>query len=155
MNPKTLNDDQPTKVLLDINVILDVLSRREPFYRDSAAIWRLAENGYIVGMLAAHSITTLYYLYTSQTSPPAAVLSIEKMLDVFRVAAIDQSVIETALQYGWADFEDAVQMAAAEAADCNHLVTRNPKDFEAGPVQSLQPADFLAIISARSNHPES
>ncbi len=150
-----MNDELPTKVLFDINVILDVLSRRDPFYKDSAAIWRLAETGYIVGMLAAHSITTIHYLYTRQTSPPIAALSIEKMLAVFHVAAIDQTVVETALQYGWEDFEDAVQMAAAEAAGCKYLVTRNPKDFKEGPVQALQPADFLAIISDRNHHPES
>ena len=50
---------QPT-VLIDLNVILDVLQRREPFYAASAAILAHAENRHIRGLVAAHSFTTLF-----------------------------------------------------------------------------------------------
>jgi len=144
-----------TRALFDVNVILDVLAYREPFYQDSAELWGLIERGQIAGFLAAHSITTIFYLYSQHVSRQAASLSIEKLLKVFRVAAVDQPVIETALKYGWVDFEDAVQMAAASAADCAYLVTRNPEDFKPSPVQTIQPADFLAIIRGKNKQPGS
>ena len=150
-----MNKDKLIRALFDVNVILDVLARREPFYQDAAELWSLVERGQIVGLLAAHSITTIFYLYARQVSHQAASLSIGKLLKVFRVAPIDQPVIETALQYGWVDFEDAVQMAAASAADCDYLVTRNPQDFKPSPVQTIQPADFLAIIRGKSKQPDS
>ena len=50
------------RVLLDLNIVLDVLSRREPGYRDSAAVWALVETGRMEGVVAAHSLTTLFYL---------------------------------------------------------------------------------------------
>jgi hypothetical protein len=36
--------EQPT-VVFDINVVLDVLQRRKPFYDASAALWAAAEGG--------------------------------------------------------------------------------------------------------------
>lgn len=149
-----MNETQPIRVLLDINVILDILTRRAPFYQDSAELWALTEQKKIAGMLAAHSITTLHYLYTRQTSRQAAISAIEKLLQVFQVAGIDQPILETALHYEWVDFEDAVQMAAAKASGCDYLVTRNTKDFKDGPVQAIQPTDFLAILRGKSQQSE-
>ncbi len=50
------------KALIDLNVILDVLQRREPFYDRSVQILALAEMGQIEGWVAAHSLITLFYI---------------------------------------------------------------------------------------------
>lgn len=47
--------DDRIKVLIDLNVILDTLQKREPFYADSAHILALTESGVIEGLVAAHS----------------------------------------------------------------------------------------------------
>ncbi len=49
-------------ILVDANVPLDVLAKREPHYATSAAVWALVEQGEIEGLLAAHTVTTLHYL---------------------------------------------------------------------------------------------
>lgn len=134
------------RILFDVNVVLDVITRREPFFRSSAAAWELAETGEIEGMLAAHSLTTLHYLISHQTTREESILAVRKLLHVFQVAAVNQDVIMTALGFGWADFEDAVQMAAAEWAGCDYLVTRNAGDFEPSTVSVISPADLPAII---------
>jgi predicted nucleic acid-binding protein len=135
------------RVLVDTNVALDVLAKREPHYLTSAAVWALAEQGKIEGLLAAHSITTLHYLLAKHLGYQPANLAITKLLQVFRVAAIDQQVIFRALALSWQDFEDAVQMAAALNSQANYLVTRNTKDFKDELVQVLQPGDLLALFS--------
>jgi hypothetical protein len=106
----------------------------------------LAEGGVIVGYAAAHTYTTLHYLYSRQASREETTLAIHKLLQVFRVAAIDQEVLEAALSYGWADFKDAVQMAAAERAGCDYLVTRNPGDFKPAAVSVIGPVELLAVF---------
>ena len=72
-----------------------------------------------------------------------AVFALTSLLESFAVAAVDDTVIRKALSWGWPDFEDAVQMAAAENID--YLVTRNVNDFRNGPVPVIQPAAFLAL----------
>ena len=43
------------RALLDVNVILDVFQRRQPFYDDSAAVLAAAETGRLAGLVAAIS----------------------------------------------------------------------------------------------------
>jgi hypothetical protein len=49
-------------ILIDLNIILDILGRREPFYEYSAAVMSLVEKGTVQGCVAAHSVTTLFYI---------------------------------------------------------------------------------------------
>ncbi len=135
------------RVLVDANVVLDVLAKRQPHYPTSAAIWALAEQGEVEGLLAAHSVTTLFYLLAKHLGQQQANLALTQLLQVFDVAAIDRDVILKALALGWQDFEDAVQMAAALKSQANYLVTRNPKDFKDELVQVLQPGDLLALLA--------
>jgi hypothetical protein len=81
------------RVLVDANVALDVLAKRESHYQTSAAVWALAEQGEIEGLLAAHSITTLHYLLAKHLDYQSANLTITRLLQVFDVAAVDQQVI--------------------------------------------------------------
>lgn len=68
-------------------------------------------------------------------------------LEVFAVVTVDDPVIRKALSWGWPDFEDAVQMAAAATVGADYLVTRNPRDFQSGIIPVVQPAAFLTLLS--------
>jgi len=135
------------RLLVDTNVVLDVLTKREPHYATSAAVWALAEQGQIDGLLAAHSVTTIHYLVAKYLDHQRANLTITRLLQVFEAAPVDQSVLLKALTLGWKDFEDAVQMAAALNSQADYLVTRNPKDFKDELVRVVQPGDVLALYS--------
>ncbi len=137
------------RVLFDLNVILDVLMRRDPHFADAARLWALAESSQIEGYLAAHSFTTLFYLYRRQSDLAGAYQVIRKLLRVFEVAGIDRQIIEMACDLGWRDFEDAVQAMAARRAGCDYLVTRNPKDYASMAVIVIEPAEFLAVWAGR------
>jgi predicted nucleic acid-binding protein len=134
------------RLLFDLNIILDVLQRREPFYAMSARALASAETGQTEGLLAAHSITTLFYLVARGQSPEHARGLLADLLRFLTVASVDGKVIEGALLLPYRDFEDAVQMMAAVQAGATHLVTRNPQDFRAGPLPVLLPAELIALL---------
>ena len=50
------------RVLVDINVILDVLLARQPHAAAGRAIWAAIELKRAEGFLAAHAVTTIDYL---------------------------------------------------------------------------------------------
>ena len=135
------------KVLIDLNVILDTLQKREPHYALSARVLAHAETGAIQGLVAAHSWTTLFYLYTRDQSSEQARVRLVELLQFLSVAAVDQAVIEQALNLPYRDFEDAVQMMAAVRAGADYLVTRNIQNYKAGPLPLLQPAELLTLIT--------
>lgn len=49
-------------VLIDTNVVLDVLGKREPFVKHSALILMLAAKGRISASITANTVTDIYYL---------------------------------------------------------------------------------------------
>lgn len=137
---------QKIRVLFDLNIILDVLQQREPFYEISAQLLAYAETGRIKGFIAPHSLTTLFYLIEKDQSSAHAKVTITSLLQVLDVASIDQSTIEQALSLPYRDFEDAVQMMAAVQCKAEYLVTRNAKDFQPAPLSVIQPSELLALI---------
>ena len=136
-----------TTVLIDLNIILDTLQKREPHYEDSARILAYAEQGVVTGLVAAHSWTTLYYLYQKYQSADLARVQLTELLQFLSVAAVDQAVIEQSLILPYKDFEDAVQMMAAVRSGAGYLITRNITDFKAGPLPALRPAEFIAQLN--------
>ncbi|MBI5823504.1 MAG: PIN domain-containing protein [Chloroflexi bacterium] len=137
---------QKIKVLFDLNIILDVLQEREPFYEISAQLLAHAETGKFQGFVAPHSLTTLFYLIQKDQSAAHAKVTITNLLQILKIAAVDQSTIEQALSLPYKDFEDAVQMMAALQCKADYLVTRNVKDFRPAPLSVIQPSELLALI---------
>jgi len=134
------------RVLFDINVVLDVLLDRKFHAEASAAAWAAVEAGVAEGLLAAHAVTTIHYLVRKELGGTKAKRIAGAILKVFRVAVVDGGVIEEALQLSCPDFEDAVTAAAARAAGCDFIVTRDPKGFHGSPVRCLTPEAVMPLL---------
>lgn len=59
--------NKPT-VLVNINILLDVIQKREPFIETSAGLLSSIESGKVKGFIDSHSITTLFYLIKKDKS---------------------------------------------------------------------------------------
>lgn len=136
------------KLFLDINVILDVLAKRDPWFQDSAAILSLLETDEFDGIVAAHSITTLFYLASKHLGHRRATARLLDLLKLVSVSPVDQDTILRGLALGWSDFEDALQMLCADTAGADYLITRNPRDFESDSIPVITPAQLIAILKA-------
>ena len=132
------------RVLLDVNVVLDVLLDRRPHAESASDVWAAVEEGRAEGCLSAHAVTTIHYLNMRSVGTRQARETTAAILSVFEVAEVDSSVLSAALALNWEDFEDAVTAAAARRAKCDALVTRNPRDFKGSPVRVLTPQEAAA-----------
>ena len=135
-----------TKAFFDLNIILDVLQNREPFYEASAQLLAYAETGKIQGFIAPHSLTTLFYLISKDQSAAKARATITNLLQFLSVTKIDQSTIEQAMGLAYRDFEDAVQMIAAVQCKAYYFVTRNSKDFQPPMITIIQPSELIVLL---------
>jgi predicted nucleic acid-binding protein len=134
------------RILLDVNLILDVLLDRRPNADAASAVWSAVEQDRVEGLLTAHAVTTIHYLNAREVGAKAARETTTALLSVFGVAAVDETVLLTAVALGFKDFEDAVTAAAAQRARCAAIVTSNPRDFKASPVRVLTPAEAAAWL---------
>lgn len=129
------------RLLIDINVLLDVALQR-PGAPASAQVLGLCGRQH-EAWLAWHSIATLAYLIERQQTDIAGRDFIRGLLAWADVAPTSRADALAALDLPIADFEDALQAAAAMACGAQVIVTRNVRDFKASPVMARTPEAFL------------
>jgi len=137
------------KLFLDTNVILDVLADREPFAEDAAFVLSAIERGDADGFIAAHTVTTLFYLLQRTLGLRKAKRAVADLLKLFEVVPVDNDRLLQALAMNWKDFEDAVQAACAAKADVDYFVTRNPADFSGANLDVVTPVEMRAVLAGR------
>ena len=133
-------------VLLDTNVLLDVLLTRQPFAVDSAKVYDACDRGDLTGFVCASSVTDLFYIVHKATQDRARALAlVADLCQAVSVAAVNQAVIYEAFRSPLRDFEDAVSAAAANAANLDAIVTRDPAGFQGSAVPIHEPAEIVQI----------
>lgn len=131
------------RLLLDINIILDVVLQRPGEAASTKLIATCGQHNQ--AWLAWHSVATLAYLVERQKDSATARNLITDLLSWAQVVTTGHDDALHALQMAaMRDFEDALQVAAALACDASFIITRNTRDFVASPVAALTPEAFLA-----------
>lgn len=133
-------------VLCDINFILDIFLKREPFYYSAARLFKKIEDKKLKGYLCALSFPTLFYLLSKELNRTNALKTLEKIRIVFSVAAVDEKVIDLSLTADFKDFEDAVQYYSAIKVKADCIITRNKDDYVNDKIPVLTPEEFLALF---------
>ena len=134
-------------VLIDTNVVLDFLLRRDPHFQDAARIIVLSEKEIISGFISASAVTDIYYIAKKETkSKDAALALIRNLLQTIRIASVTESSILEALDLNWDDFEDSVQYVVGKEIAAKYIVTRNPDDFAGNKIKILSPKEFILQI---------
>ena len=136
------------KVLVDLNVLLDVIQKREPHYPASASVLSNIARGEIEGAVPGHALTTVYYLVSRLAHRETANEAIDWILGDFEVVGQGRDIMLRARGLPMEDFEDAVVAAAAEAIHCDWVVTRNVTDFHASPIPAITPKELAEVLTA-------
>ncbi|MEM9275915.1 MAG: PIN domain-containing protein [Cyanobacteria bacterium P01_F01_bin.143] len=119
------------RVLLDTNIILDFFLEREPFFQDASEIFYAIANEQIEGFITASSVTDIFYICRRQTKNIEQARQIlTTTLALLSICPVDRTILEVALNSDASDFEDAVQIACAEAQNLEAIITRNFQDFQ-------------------------
>ena len=130
------------RLLLDINIMLDVVFQRPGEPASSLLIASCGKQHQ--AWLAWHSVATLAYLIERERNPTIARAVIADLLTWAQVATTGHADALQALQLPMADFEDAMQVCAAQACAADYVITRNQRDFIKSPIPALSPEEFLA-----------
>ena len=132
------------RIMVDTNVLLDILQRREPFFTDSYQALRKAIETDVECLFAASAVTDVFYvLRKALRSSQQARERVEQLATLVIFADVTGVDIHTALSREMPDFEDAVVDAVAERNGASCILTRNTKDFTGSVVPAITPTSFL------------
>jgi predicted nucleic acid-binding protein len=130
------------KVLLDVNVVLDVLLQRQQWLADAQAIWDAAGDGRLECCLCASSLTDIFYIARKLVGQDSARDVVRQCLDSLTVLPVDGQSLKDACARPERDLEDALQIAVATQAGVEALVTRDTTGFANSPVPVVTPVQL-------------
>ena len=131
-------------ILLDTDVLLDVALDRQPHVEASAALLTLLERRPRMAFVAWHTLSNFYYLVSPTRGRNDARQFLIDLTRFVSVAPADIEAFHNAAFLPLNDFEDALQVAAAQACGASFIATRNTKDFRRSPVPARTPKQLLA-----------
>ena len=135
------------KVLIDLNIILDFLNKRN-FHEEAANIINMCVEKKLFGFIAAHEITTLsYFLLKEKKDKNKAADIISALLDMFNIIPIDETILREALFSPVKDYEDAVIEVSSVKNSIDYIISRNLGDFKSARVQVFTPEQFFIKVS--------
>jgi len=133
-------------ILLDTDVLIDVALDRRPHADPAAQLVDRIEHGAEAAFIAWHSVANFYYLVAPALGGVNARDFIVELTRFVAVAATDTTGIRYAAALPMADFEDAMQVAAARACGARLIVTRNVKDYARSPIRAVTPQEALSEL---------
>lgn len=133
-------------MLIDTDVLIDIALDRHPHSEPASELLDRIESGPQNAFVAWHTISNFYYLVASSHGGKNAREFIVELTRFVRVAPTDTDAIHYAAQLPMADFEDAMQVAAARSCGAEHIVTRNIKDFARSPIPAVTPHEALTRL---------
>ena len=133
------------KVLIDLNIILDFLNKRN-FHQEAAKIINMCIEKEIDGFLCAHEITTLsYFLFKEHKDQNKVINTITALLDFFTIIPIDENILRESLLSSIKDYEDAVIEISSIRNNIDYIISRNLSDFKSSRISALTPEQFFLI----------
>lgn len=131
---------------MDSDIVLDLLSGRQPHYNYAAELFSLADESSIKLYVSSLTFANVNYILSKQLSSVQARRLLLKLKTLIHVLSVNDKIIELALASDFRDFEDAIQYNTAIENDITTLVTRNLKDFKKAEITILTAQQFLKTI---------
>ncbi len=133
------------KIFIDTNIIIDLLGKRVPFYKESIKIFSLADSREIEIITSSLNIVNTHYILNDVMKLNRARLIIGKFKVLVQSIELNNKIIDLALNdLKFKDFEDGIQYYSALESQCKIIITRNMKDFKNSSIPVLSPKEYLA-----------
>jgi predicted nucleic acid-binding protein len=135
------------KLFIDTNIVLDLLSRREPFFEEAAELFSLADKKQVELSVSSLTIASTSYALLRQMDSNKAKSVLKKLRLILKILPLDDKIIGLALNdETFSDFEDGLQYFTAIEGEQELIITRNLKDFKNSKLPTMTAKQFIATI---------
>ena len=131
---------------IDSDVIIDLLTHREPHFYESAKVIQKCQDGRIGLYTSPLAIANVHYMIRKSKGEQQTREVLKKLLTLIKITELDSNCVLEALNSEMKDFEDAMQAESADPYDCNYIITRNIKDYKLASIEAKTPYEINSII---------
>ena len=130
------------KLLIDTNIIVDLLAKRENFYQDAQKLFTLADEKNILLFISSLTFVNTHYILSKHLNADEARKLLIKFKVLVEVLPLENKIVELALASDFKDFEDAIQYYTALGNKLDMIITRNKKDFKISEIPVFTADEF-------------
>lgn len=131
------------KILLDVNVVVDILGATEDFLYSYQALDIMMLRGFRPCLLVSEVPVAQCILMAQKLAGEEKSLdALKELLDLCEPLDVTPADLREALKEPLGDFEDALLAWAAKRHDVDLILTRNLRDFKGSPVAVMDPQQF-------------
>jgi predicted nucleic acid-binding protein len=135
------------KIFADINIVLDLLSRRDPFFEDAATLFSMADNLQIELSVSSLTVANASYTLLRQMDSHKAKSVLRKLRLILKILPLDDKIIGLALNdETFSDFEDGLQYFTALENRQDLIITRNLKDFKNSKLPVMTAGQYIESV---------
>ena len=135
------------KVLIDTNIVIDLLAKREPFYKRAARLFSLADKQKIELSISSLTFANTNYVLCRLKSTHEAREILRRFRVLIKVLQLNDKLIDLALNdNNFKDFEDGLQYYTAIENEQDIIITRDLKDFEKSKIPVMTADEYLVSI---------
>ena len=133
------------KLFVDTNIVIDLLSRREPYYDEAATLFSLADKNQVELSVSSLTIANTSYVLLRQMGSIKAKSILRKLRLIIKILPLDDKIVGLALNdETFSDFEDGLQYFTAIENGQETIITRNLKDFKNSKLPTITAKQFIA-----------
>lgn len=134
-----------TRLLIDTNIVIDLLAKREAFYLEAAALFSLADKGELTLTVSSLTFANTNYILSKIKSEKESRVILRRFKVLVETLALDDKITELALSdVNFPDFEDGLQYYSAIENQVAVIITRNKKDFRNAKLPVMTAKEYLA-----------
>lgn len=135
------------KLFVDTNIVIDLLSKREPFFEETAELFSLADKKQVELSVSSLTIANTSYALLRQMDSNKAKSVLRKLRLILTVLPLDDKIIGLALNdETFSDFEDGLQYFTAIENEQELIISRNLKDFKNSKLPTMTAKQFIETL---------
>lgn len=132
------------RIFVDTNIVIDLLAKREPFYKSAQELFTLGDRKVLQLSISALTFANAYYSILRHHKDINARKHLANFKVLVNVLAVDDKCIDLALASDFDDFEDGLQYFVALENQSEVIITRNKKDFRSARIPVMSAEEFLS-----------
>ena len=140
------------RILIDTDVTLDFLSKRNGFYESANQLFSLLDLRKIEGFSTPVMFSNLHYILSGISGKTVVIDLLKKLRSKIKIISVFETHIDSALNSGFPDFEDAIQYFSALDQSIDFIITRNKKDFGKSIIPVMTAEEFIHYFKSISRN---
>lgn len=133
------------RLLVDTNIVLDLLARRQEFIIEAQELFTLSDKKELKLYVSSLTFANTYYILSQKMKLDNARKILRKFKVLVEVLPMDDKIIDLSLESDFKDFEDTIQYHTAIENEVNIIITRNLKDFKTAKIPVLTAKDYIEL----------